>query len=187
MKATHNIEKRAIMKPTPKHVWKARLGVGLTMLLLAFLGMIVTDVRTTGGWDYWKWMVPIYAILALWLSWYVKRQMQTLSPITVWHELLHWAGLMISVSMMSFYVHIGTISRFVAGLFDLTLISLAVFLAGIYIESTFILTGIILGIFAVIMAYFIQYLFAFTIPLVIGAVIIFGVMAWLSRKKTNDQ
>jgi hypothetical protein len=94
---------------------------------------------------------------------------------------------MISVSMMSFYVHIGTISRFVAGLFDLTLISLAVFLAGIYIESTFILTGIILGIFAVIMAYFIQYLFAFTIPLVIGAVIIFGVMAWLSRKKTNNQ
>ena len=76
----------------PAHPWKARLSVGIIMLALAFLGMIVTDVRTVGGWDYWKWMVPVYAILALWLSWYVKRKQQTVSPITIWHEVLHWSA-----------------------------------------------------------------------------------------------
>lgn len=175
------------MQPAPNHIWKARLGVGLTMLLLAFLGIAITDVHKTGGWDYWKWMVPVYAILALWLSWYVKRQAQTVSPITVWHELLHWSGLMLAVYISSFYVHLGTISRFNAGLFDLTLISLGVFLAGIYIEKTFLLIGIVLGLFAMVMAFFIQYLYAFIIPVVIGAAIIVGVMVWSSHKKTKAQ
>src|ERR1700676_2866548 len=58
----------------PAHPWKARLSVGIIMLVLAFLGMVVTDVRTVGGWDYWKWMVPVYAILPLWLGGYDNRK-----------------------------------------------------------------------------------------------------------------
>ena len=71
------------------------------MLCLAFLGVAITDIRTTGGWDYWKWVVPVYAMLALWLSWHVKRQKQTINPITIWHELLHWAGLILCIFMVS--------------------------------------------------------------------------------------
>ena len=69
----------------PKHPWGARLSVGVAMLILAFLGIILTDLRTEGGWGYWKWTVPIYALMALWLSWYERRTKEALSPITLMH------------------------------------------------------------------------------------------------------
>jgi hypothetical protein len=167
----------------PTHPWKARLTVGIIMLVLAFLGMVITDVQKVGGWDYWKWMVPVYAILALWLSWYVKRKQQTISPITIWHELLHWAGLICAIFLVSHLVQLGTISRFIAGIFHLILLSLAVFLAGIYIETIFILIGIVLGVFALLTAMLVQYMYAFVIPVAIAAVLVTAIAVWISHKK----
>ena len=171
----------------PTHPWKARLGVGLVMLVLAFLGMVVTEISGTGGWDYWRWIVPIYAALALWLSWYVKRQMQTVSPITLGHELLHWAGVLLAVFLVSFFVHLGTVSKFAAGIFNLTLLALGVFLAGIYIERTFLLIGTVLGAFAALSAFTLQYLYAFTIPILIAGAIIAAIMVWISHKQNNPK
>lgn len=166
-----------------KHPWKARFIVSAIMLLLAFLGMVVTDVRSKGGWDYWKWVVPVYALLALWLSWYVRRQKETISPITLGHEVAHWAGVVASVFLVSFLVHLGTISRFIAGIFDLTLLSLGVFLAGIYIEVTFIFVGIVLGVLAAMSAFVIQYLYAIILPIIIGGIIVVAIVVFLSHKK----
>lgn len=154
------------------------------MLAFAFVGMIITDVHRQGGWDYWKWVVPIYAALALWLSWYVKRQTQTISPITIWHEVLHWIGLMAAIFLVSYLVSLGTFSRFIAGIVHLILLGLALFIAGIYIESTFILIGIILGIFALITAAFIQYMYAIVIPIMIAGAIIAGLSIWAAHKKS---
>lgn len=169
----------------PKYPWKARLIVALLMLLLAFLGMVVTDVRSTGGWDYWKKIVPVYAVLALWLSWYVKRKTQTISPIMLWHELLHWFGLIAAVYLISYYVHLGIMSRFIAGLFQLTLLSLGVFLAGIYIEATFLFIGIMLGLFALLAAVVVEYLYAFIIPLLILSAGLIVLIVLIARKKSK--
>lgn len=166
-----------------KHPWQARLIVALLMLLLAFLGMITTDVHATGGWQYWKWMVPAYAILALWLSWYIRRKTSVVSPVTLWHELLHWIGLGLAVFLVSSFVSLGALSRFIAGLFDLTLISLAVFLAGIYIEKTFLFIGLILGIFAYLAAFIVQYLYAFLIPILIFGILLISLTVWLAHKR----
>lgn len=156
------------------------------MLLLAFLGMVITDVRVEGGWDYWRWIVPIYAMLALWLSWYVRRQLQTISPITLWHELFHWVGLIGTIFMVSYLVHLGTISRFIAGIFNLMLLSFGVFLAGIYIETTFLLIGIILGVFALLTALLVQYMFAILIPILIGAILI-ALSVWITHRGAGEQ
>jgi len=169
-----------------KHPWQARLAVGLIMLALAFLGMVTTDVHSTGGFDYWKWIIPVYALLALWLSWYMKRQMETVSAITLVHELGHWAGLVAAVFLVSLYVKLGIVSRYAAGFFDLTLLSLAVFLAGVYIEKTFLFIGLVLALFAILAAWVVEYLYAFTIPILIAGVAIVGLMVWHSHKKHNQ-
>lgn len=155
------------------------------MLLLAFLGMVLTDVRSSGAWDYWKWVVPVYAILALWLSWYVRRQNGTITAIALGHELLHWVGVIAAVFMVSFFIHLGIISRFIAGIFDLTLLSLGVFLAGVYIETTFIFIGIVLGVLAILSAVVIQYLYAIMIPIMLAGAAIIGFTVWLSHKKQS--
>lgn len=168
-----------------KHPWQARLGVALAMLILAFIGMVVTDLNQTGGWDYWKWVIPIYAILALWLSWYTRKRSDALRPVTIWHELLHWTGLILAVVIVSYLQHLGTISRFAAGLFDLVLLSLAVFLAGIYIEATFFVIGIALGLLALFSGFILQYLWSFVLPILVAAAIVVGLTIWISHRKKN--
>jgi hypothetical protein len=170
-----------------KHPWKARLAVGMVMLLLAFLGMVVTDVRSGGGFDYWKWVVPIYAILALWLSWYIRKQQQVITPITLGHEVLHWLGVIAAVFVVSFFIHLGLISRFIAGIFDLTLLSLGIFIAGVYIESTFLFIGIALGLFSCLSAMVVQYLYAIMIPLLIGSAVVLAMIVWLSHRKAKKE
>ena len=168
------------------HPWKARLGVGILMLVLAFIGMVLTDTRAQGGWGYWKWIVPVYALLALWLSWYVKWQQQTVRAITIGHEVLHWVGLILSIFMVSYLVHLGTISRFIAGIFQRILLSLSVFLAGIYIESTFIVVGVVLAIFALLTALLVQYIYV-VVSVVVAAILIAGAWIWISHKRSKGK
>jgi len=167
----------------PVHPWKAKFGVGIGMIFLAVIGMAMTDVQSTAGWDFWKWIVSIYAILALWLSWYVKRKEQTIKPLTVWHELLHWVGVISAIFFVSYLVHLGTISRLIAGIFDLILLGLGVFIAGIYIESTFIFIGLILAVFAVLMAVLMQYMYPMIFSIAAAGVIITAISIWISHKK----
>ncbi len=164
------------------HPWRARLVVGLIMLFLAFVGMVFTNTHETGGWNYWKWMVPIYALLALWLSWYDKRQRSVVSPITLWHELLHWIGLTGVIFLVTYLVHLGTISRFIAGIFHLILLSLGVFLAGIYIDSIFLMVGIVLALFALLTALLVQYMYLLVIAITILSAVIIGVALWLKKE-----
>ncbi len=167
----------------PKHPWMARLIVAIIMLVLAFTGIILTDLRAAGGWEYWKWIVPINAVLALWLSWYERRKKETLSPITIWHEVLHWLGLFGVIVLLEVYVHMGLLSRFLASLIALTFLSLTVFTIGIYVEWSFILIGIILAIFAFVVAIAIKFLYAFTIPALLIGIALTAFLLWHTHKK----
>lgn len=166
----------------PKHPWWARLSVGILMLALAFIGIVLTDLLSTGGWEYWKWTIPVYALMALWLSWYERRTRETVSPITLWHEALHWFGLFAVIVLIEVYVHMGLMSRSLASLTALTVLALTIFTIGIYLESTFLLIGFVLGAFAAAVAIAIKFLYVFTVPaflIAIGALIY---LVWRSRK-----
>ncbi len=171
----------------PRHPWQARISVGLTMLVLAFIGMINTDIDKGGGWDYWKWIVPVYALLALWLSWYVKREKQTISPITIGHELLHWLGVIGAIFLISYLVNLGTLSRFNAGIVHIIILSLGVFLAGIYIEPIFLLIGLLLGFVGVLSAFLAQYMYTIIIPVFIGGALILVLSVWISHKRFQPE
>lgn len=171
----------------PKHPWWARLGVGVAMLVLAFIGIVVTDLQTSGGWEYWKSTVPLYAGMALWLSWYERRNKETVSAITLWHEALHWIGLFTAIILIEVYVQMGLLSRSVASLVALVLLSLTIFTAGIYIEPTFLLIGIVLGIFAAVVAIAIKFLYAFTIPALIIGIVAIAFMIWNSNRNRSSQ
>ena len=79
--------------------------------------------------------------------------------VTVWQELLHWAGLMLAICLISYVVHIGLQNRFEASIEVLILLALTTYLAGVYIEVSFIPIGILLGGFAAGIAFFDEYLY----------------------------
>ena len=177
-------------KTVHKYRWKIRFIVSLLLLILGFLGLIVTDVFKDGGWLYWRIITPVYALLSLWMSWYL-RDKEDFSFSDLWHEILHWFGLILAIYLLSKFVSIGVMGRFEAGLVALSMLALTTFLAGIYIEVTFIFIGLILGFFAYGVAFLNQYLYVIILPIVIVAA---GIIFWLvhykkpvSHKSNSDQ
>jgi hypothetical protein len=160
------------------HPWKARFGVALIMMILAFIGLVVTDMHRDRAWDYWRLMAIVFALLCLSLSFYLRRR-QAVTAVSVWHEIIHWTGLGGSIYLVSFLVNLGIMGRFEAALMVLTLLSLTTFLAGIYTDISFMVIGILLGCFVAGIAYVEEYLYGILLPLVVIAA---GVLIYLFKK-----
>ncbi|KTD67836.1 transmembrane protein [Legionella steelei] len=164
----------------PWHPWTARFAVGIIILLLTFIGLILTNIKAASAWRFWQITTVIIALLALGLSFYLKHLQKTPSQVLLWHELLHWLGLIGSVYITSMYVRIGIISPFIGTLGVLTLLAQAIFLAGIYIESTFLFIGVALGLFAISVAWMETHIFLLAIPILIIAIV---AIVYFARRK----
>ena len=175
------LHKKDIIRIRPVH-WKARLFISLILLVCSILGVLITDFAPSLAWHYWLLMVPFFAILCIWLGWYVARK-HHISGVTIWHEVLHWFGLLIAVYIVSIVVHSGIISYLTGALFVLILLSLTVFLAGVHFDAMFMLIGFLLALLAAGSVYFIKYLTIILIPLaiVIGA---FLIWRYIGKKTT---
>ena len=166
------------------HPWRMRFIVGLTMIVLALVGLITSSLRQDGAWNYWRIMVPLFAGMCIFLSWYLRGLKESLSLVKIWQEILHWVGLLLGVYLVSLFVEKGLIERFGGSLAVLTLLAFALFIAGIYMEVTFMLIGGLLGLFAVGVGVVAEYLYTVMIPLGIIAV---GVLYFLVRPKKKDE
>lgn len=162
------------------HHWKMRLFVAIIMLSLSFIGLVVSDIRANGAWNYWRVMVPIFAFLCLFLSWYLRHKQKIMSVTTIWHELVQWLGLALGVYLINVFVNVGLIGRFEAGLVVLTMLALNTFITGIYVESTFLVIGVLLGLFAAAAALLAAYIYTIMLPLTIGVAVL---LVWLARKR----
>jgi len=164
--------------------WKARLFVCITMLALAFVGLIIMDLHTKAYWLYSRIMAGLYAILSLWLFWYLHRGEHKIHGSTIWHQMLHWLGLLLAVYLTSIFVSTGIMGTTQAGLVTLTLLALTIFLAGVYTDTSFMLIGITLAVFAAGAALVEAYLSALMIPVILVAALVIYIM--LHREKHHS-
>lgn len=183
--ARHDLSDKEIAHILSRRRWKARLIVCLLMLALAFVGLIVMDLHSGAYWLYSRIMAVIYALLSLWLFWYLHRGKHMIHGSTIWHQMLHWLGLLLAVYLTSIFVSTGVMGSTQAGLVTLVLLALTIFLAGVYTDTSFMLIGITLAIFAAGAALVQAYLSALMIPVIlIAALIIYTI---LHRDKKQSQ
>ena len=166
----------------PAHPWRARFVISCIMLLLGLVGLVIADIRHNGALLYWKWITPVYGILAIGLSWYLHHRKEDFRPMHLLQEVFHWAAAIGSVYIFNMFVAIGIMGRFEAALAVIIALGLATFLAGLYIESTLIVVGILLSLFAAGVAIVDEYLYSIMIPLTIIAIVL---MLWLTRRKKS--
>lgn len=166
--------------------WKARLYVCLTMLVLAFIGLIIMDLHSKTYWLYSRIMAVLYAILSLWLFWYLHRGEHKVHASTIWHQMLHWLGLLLAVYLTSIFVSTGVMGTTQAGLVTLTLLALTIFLAGVYTDTSFMLIGITLAIFAAGAALIEAYLSALMIPVILVAALVIYIMLHREKRHTTS-
>lgn len=171
-----------------KHPWKARLFVALFMLIMAFSGLVISDLKQDMAWTYWRIMVPCFAVICLWLSWYLRRSGRNMtSPYSLWHEFFHWVALISCVYLVSVFVQMGVMGKVDAYLVVMTLLALTTFIAGIYVDRSFIVIGIALALFALGAALAITYLYTVMLPITVVIAIILIIMIYKGKKKEQPK
>lgn len=173
---------KRILKMRPAH-WKARLVVSLILLGCSVIGVLLASFIPSIVWTYWLYMVPFFAILCIWLSWYVSRSHKVEKSV-VWHEILHWFALLMAVYIVASIVRNGVVSELVGALFVLILLALTLFLAGVYFDSMFLIIGILLGILAICSVYVVKYMAIIVIP---AAIIVGLLLVWRFLIKSKSR
>ncbi len=164
--------------------WKARLVVSSIMLILAFISLFIIETHRV-YWIFTYVMAGVDALLAIWLVWYVRRNDAASFPGNLWHMILHWLGLVAALYILAVFVDRGAVSQPEAAWFALILLSLTLYLAGIYTDTTFMLIGVTLAILAVGSLLIKAYLWLIMVPILIIVALIILVMVTRDRRKNS--
>ncbi len=167
-----------------KH-FKARIFVFGAMLVMGFIGLVIMDLHHKSFWLYAQITSVVFALLSIWLYWYIDRTSETEMIATIWHQILHWVGLLILIYLTTFFVSTGIMGTTQAGLMSITLLALSVFLAGVYTDPMFLLIGITLGIFAVGAAMVQAYLSVIMVPVIIVVAIAIYVILHIQHRRAS--
>ena len=132
--------------------WKVRLGVLCVMLILALVGMGMTQASETGAWEYWLFVVCVYAGLGLWRS----ARSANKSGRSIWksvgRELAHWGTLICFLAVLLLLERREIVNRASASYFALMLLSLSCCMAGVHIDWMLLVVGVVLTIMLVALA-----------------------------------
>lgn len=160
-----------------KSRWKARFFVTVVMLLMAFFSVILIDFHSLHYWFYSQVMCVVYAVLSIWLSWYVNRGKKQFDVVTARHQVFHWLGFLLAIYLIDLFVHSGIMNTLSASVVTLTILAFSVYLIGVYSDVTFIFISIMLGVFSYSLTYVQAYLSVIMIPVIlIAAIIIFFII-----------
>lgn len=137
--------------------WKTQFYVLCGMLFLALVGMGLTQALENGAWEYWLFVVIVYAALGLWRSiGKAKQQGQPFKQL-VGRELAHWMIVLAFMGVVMLLERKEIINRDSASYVALMFLGLGCCLAGIHFDWMLMIVGVVLAVMTVALATLEQY------------------------------
>ena len=158
--------------------WKATGAIALIMIVLALLGIGLSTLNAPLARKYWMTLIPIYGVLCTVTAWRRSQQAGAAGGALVLRQVIHWLGIGGAV-LIDFSIRgAGVESQQSAGFNALLLLALGCFLAGVHLDWSFGLVGLLLALTLVCAAKAEQYLWL----LFIVGIVVVGVLllAWRS-------
>mgnify|MGYP001823009947 FL=1 len=155
---------------------QANLVTFMFLLVLAIIGVGITDYSPADAHRYWLFMILICAAVALFGAARHDKGAGTRKHLRrVRVQLLHWSACVVAVIITYALIHNGRLNNADAGLVILLLLSLTVFLEGANAGRHFYLRGLLLGLTTLVMADFEEFIW---IILIISVCIILIAIYW---------
>jgi len=159
------------------HVGEATV---LILVLLAAVGVGVTNVSARYGFNYWLTMAPIFAAVNIATSWTrARRQGQNASGILL-AQALHWGGAMLAIYMVFVLYRMNWLSDQESGVLALLVLALAAFLSGVHTDWHFCVVGLVLGAIVAGAALVQEFIWILVLPL--GVAAIAGAIWWWTAR-----
>ena len=149
------------------------------LLLMATIGLVVTNVGSPYAFHYWVAMLPLFGVAALWEELRRRPSGAGLGP-AVLRIVAHWAGPLVGLWIVFRFLDRSQIDGQAAGLLALLVLVLACFYGGIYggpmwlVVALFLAAGIV---FALELAPYLWLL------LVLGGLLVVGLVFWRMRAR----
>ncbi len=163
--------------------WKIQLGVLGSMILLALIGMGLTQAaQERGVWEYWLFVIIVYAGLGLWRS--TRKAKQAGKPVKqlVAREMGHWCTLLAFIGIVLLLERKEIIDRESTSDISLMLLALTCCLAGIHFDWLLTVIGVVLTIMLVALATLEQYTLVLWVVMILVSA---GAVAFLYFRAKN--
>jgi hypothetical protein len=163
---------------TPEHGATTIGGIPVTMaailaaimMLLALIGAGATLANVTWAEKYWLWLVPVFGAICTLAAWLRTRTLDR----TVIRQVLHWLAVGVTIAIdFSFFRRSGEQTSIATGLSSLLILALGCLLAGIHLEWSFALVGLLLLATAIVVAVAQEYM---ALVIVLGLLLIVAVV-----------
>ena len=158
--------------------WARHLMTVLYLVALGGVGFGLRDFTPKDAEFFWVLALPLFGIVSL------QLHTETLlgEEQGVWRvlrvHLTHWSGLLGSVLLMLFLVHNEQVKPEASGLLALLLLGLSSFYAGVYVDRSFFLIALLLGIATALASFVGHFLW-----IGVGLIVLVGIAFLLKRAK----
>lgn len=164
-------------KPSVAKSVKQEEAILITLIVLATVGIAITNFRPFESFYFWIAMVPVFGLTSIYIGWTKARNRGEGISRIIWVQLLHWIGLLASIGLVYLlYAKTGSVDNNQLALLTLTCLALATFLAGVHFEWRFMVVGVILGAAVAGTAIIEHVIWMVVIPL--AAIIILAIFWW---------
>jgi len=154
--------------------WKIAGTIALIMVVLALLGVALATLSAPLARNYWMTLIPIYGVLCTVTAWRRSQQAGAADGMLVLRQVLHWLAIGGAV-LLDFTIRgAGVETQLSSGFNALLLLALGCFLAGVHLDWSFTLVGLLLTLTLICAAKAEQYLW---LLFIVGALAIAALLA----------
>jgi hypothetical protein len=157
-----------------------------TLVVLAMLGLFLTNISVDRARWYWSAMFPAFAVAGIWYELAQNGPQRPPLPKILFRQALHWLGPIIAVLIMFLQLRRGQMDADSVALVIILLLAVTSYLAGVNFESGFIWIGILLALVAVTGIEIEAYLWVIVVAMVIALVVVVTSASLLRRYKRNE-
>ena len=157
------------------------------MVLLAIVGIGITDFSPQLSHWYWLAMVVITGIACIVMEWSRARKKGLSATTIVKKEVFIWLGVLVAVNLVYFLFHSGRLDSENTGLVILLVLALATFLAGLRLDWRLCLLGGLLGGALILATYLEEFLWIVLMVVLAAAVGIYFMARLKSAPEDKDQ
>ena len=153
------------------------------LVVLAMIGIIITNISPATALYYWIFMLILYAGTSIYLGKKLASDKEEDIENFVLKQIIHWGASLVAILCVYTLLHTGRVNHEEAGLIMLLILSLSTFLAGSHVGWHFYLLGALLCTATIVIAYIEMFMW---VIILVAALIVGGTYYWAKRKMKKE-
>ena len=182
-KDTESLPKETVSRNTIKRYLGPDGVVMIMLVVLAIVGIGITDFSPQLSHWYWLAMVLITGIVCIVIEWSRTRKKDLGIATILKNEALIWLSVLVAVNLVYFLLHSGRLDSENTGLVILLILALATFLAGLRLGWRLCILGVLLGGALVLATYLEEFLWIVLMVVLAAAAAVYFMARYKSPRE----